>query len=287
MKKVLLVLFLWLSGIVAGMQFAKFSSAIGLMQGDLGIDPLFGGWLLSSLGLIGILFGITSGVIVSRFSPIKMVVVFLWWAAAASLLQTMFSQPGVLLTLRVLEGFSQLFLVSAAPTALLRVTPKGYQAPVMTLWGTFFGMAFLAMNLAQGPLIALGGWQAIFYAHGIFAAFVALVLSLFLKTAGSENPAQPGDGQGKLSLINQHKAAYRETGSLLPGLLFFCHTLIYLVFLTYIPLWFHQNHPEEVLKGGFLLVSLPLFSLAGTLLSGVLLSKLRFSPPVLAALVFG
>lgn len=49
MKKALLGLFLWLAGIVAGMQFAKFSSAIGLMQSDLGIDPLFGGWLLSSL----------------------------------------------------------------------------------------------------------------------------------------------------------------------------------------------------------------------------------------------
>ena len=85
-KRNLFILFLWLSGIVAGMQFAKFSSTIGLIQTEVGIDPLYSGWLLSSLGIIGIIFGVTSGVIVSRFSPLKMVVAFLWWAAVSSLL---------------------------------------------------------------------------------------------------------------------------------------------------------------------------------------------------------
>ena len=34
-KKNLFILFLWLSGIVAGMQFAKFSSTIGLIQTEV------------------------------------------------------------------------------------------------------------------------------------------------------------------------------------------------------------------------------------------------------------
>ncbi len=226
-KEILLIMFLWLSGIVAGMQFAKFSSTIGLIQSDVGIDPLYSGWLLSSLGIIGIFLGVTSGVIVSRFSPIKMVVVFLWWAAAASLLQALFSQTGVMFTVRIMEGFSQLILVSAAPTALLNVTPKRYQALVMTFWGTFFGVAFLFMNVLQRPLIQLGGWKAIFYAHAIFSAGVALSLSLFLKTAStSENAAQPSHDHNKLSFLSQHKAVYKETRSLLPGLLFGCHTLM-------------------------------------------------------------
>lgn len=291
-KSFLLIVFLWLSGIVAGMQFAKFSSTINLIQTDVGIDSLYSGWLLSSLGIIGIVLGVTSGVIVSRFSPLKMVVAFLWWAAAASLLQALFSQPGAMLTMRILEGFSQLILVSAAPTALLKATPKRYQTLVMTFWGTFFGVAFLVMNVLQGPIIQWGGWKAIFYCHALFSAVIALVLSLFLKTASmSENVSEDGGqlslAHNKFSFINEHKAVYKEMGSLLPGLLFGCHTLMYLVFLTYIPMRFNQNYPEELLKSNFLLISMPLFSLVGTFFSGVILNKVQKSPLLLIQYAFG
>lgn len=287
-KKFLLILFLWLSGIVAGMQFAKFSSTINLIQTEVGINPLYSGWLLSSLGIIGIVFGVTSGVIVSRFSPLKMVVAFLWWAAVASLLQALFSQPSAMLTVRILEGFSQLILVSAAPTALLKVTPKRYQTLVMTFWGTFFGVAFLVMNILQGPIIQWGGWKAIFYSHALFSAGVALVLSLFLRTdSTSEDADQPAKAHNKFSFISQHTAVYKEMGSLFPGLLFGCHTLMYLVFLTYIPIRFNQSYPEELLKSNFLLISMPLFSLVGTFLSGIVLNKIQKSPLILIQYAFG
>jgi len=286
-KKILFILFLWLSGIVAGMQFAKFSSTIGLIQTEVGINPLYSGWLLSSLGIIGIIFGVTSGVIVSRFSPLKMVVAFLWWAAVSSLLQALFTQPGVMLTVRIFEGFSQLILVSAAPTALLKATPKRYQTLVMTFLGTFFGVAFLVMNILQEPIIQRGGWKAIFYSHALFSAGVALVLSLFLRTTStSEEADQPSQANNELSFISQHKAAYKETGSLLPGLLFGCHTLMYLVFLTYLPLWFNQNYPDELLKSSFLLISMPLFSLVGTFLCGIILNKVQRSPLILIQYTF-
>jgi hypothetical protein len=184
-----------------------------------------------------------------------------------------------MLTVRILEGFSQLVLVSAAPTAMLKVTPKRYQAPVMTVWGTFFGVAFLVMNLLQGTLIQLGGWKAIFYCHAIFAAVVALVLTVFLKmTEKTDEKVQTAQDNNKLSFISQHKAVYKEIGSLLPGLLFVCHTLMYLVFLTYLPQKFNQSFPDELLKSNFLLISMPLFSLAGTFLIGLILNKFQKSP---------
>lgn len=287
-NKFMLLLFLWLSGIIAGMQFAKFSSTIALIQTETGINALYSGWLLSALGVISIVFGVTSGVIVSRFSPLKMVIVFLWWAAASSLLQALFSTPGAMLAVRILEGFSQLILVSAAPTALLRFTPKRFQTLVMTFWGTFFGVAFLVMNVLQKPLIGLGGWKAIFYGHAVFSGVIAFVLSFYWKAdTPSENNRQKSQENNSPSFLSQHKAAYRETGSLLPGLLFGCHTLMYLVFLTYIPQWFSQIYPDKPLKSNFLLVSMPLFSLAGTFLSGFILNRLKKSPLILIQYGFG
>lgn len=287
-KKIILILFLWLSGIVAGMQFAKFSSTIGLIQTEIGINQLYSGWLLSSLGIIGIALGITAGVIVSRYSPFKMVIAFLWWAAAASLLQALFSHPVFMLSVRIFEGFSQLILVSAAPTALLKITPKRYQPFIMTLWGTFFGVAYLIMNILQNPLIQLGGWKAIFYGHALFSAVVALVLLLCMRAASTpENAAQTTlQGHNNLSFISQHKAVYKETGSLLPGLLFGCHALMYLVFLTYIPQRFNQSYPEELFKNSFLLISMPLFSTAGTFVSGIILNKSQKSPLILIQYTF-
>jgi MFS family permease len=287
MKKIFFILLLWFSGIVAGMQFAKFSITISLIQTETGISPLYSGWLLSSLGIIGILFGITSGVIVSRFSPVKMVIVFLFWAAAASLLQAMFSHPGVMLAVRLLEGFSQLILVSAAPTALLIVTSKRYQTLVMTLWGTFFGAAFIIMNILQVSLIQWGGWKGVFYGHSIFSAGVAVFLFLFSKISPTpETSNKHYQNNNKISFLNQHKSVYKETGSVLPGLLFGCHTFMYLVFLTYLPLRFNYSYPEELLKLNFLQISMPLFSLFGTFLSGIILTKIQKSPLVLIRYTF-
>jgi MFS family permease len=286
-KNILLILFLWLAGIVAGMQFAKFSSTISLIQIDTGIDPLYSGWLLSALGIIGIALGVTSGVIVSRVSPLKMVVVFLFWAALASFLQALFSKPGIMLAVRIFEGLSQLILVAAAPTALLKATPKRYQALVMTFWGTFFGIAFLIMNILQRSLIQLGGWKAIFYGHAIFSAGVGLVLLFFTrKTSPTDKADIPSNDTSTISFIGQHKAAYKETGSLLPGLLFCCHTLMYLVFLTYLPQQFSHSYHGEPLKSNFLLISMPLFSLAGTFLCGAILNKAQKSPLVLIRFAF-
>lgn len=286
-KNVILVIFLWLSGIIAGMQFAKFSSTIGLLQSSSGINELYSSWLLSSLGIIGIIFGVTSGVIVSKFPPLKFVVFSLLGAALASFLQATFSQPNAMLAIRIFEGFSQLILVSAAPTAMLKVTPKRYQALVMTFWGTFFGVAFLIMNLLKAPLISIGGWKTIFYAHAIFSGIIAIALSLFSKDFVFEKEIQSVSPLKKISFLNQHKAVYKEVGSVLPGLLFGCHTLMYLVFLTYIPLYFFQLYPTENFKSNFLIIAMPLFSLIGTFISGIIMNKIKLSPLVLIKYSFG
>lgn len=274
-KSLLLVLFLWLAGIVAGMQFAKFSSTIQILQTEIGITQLYSGWLLSSLGIIGLLFGISAGIVVSRFSPLRLVIIFLIWASASSFLQTMFTQPILMLIIRILEGFSQLILVSAAPTALLKYTPKKHQTVVMTFWGTFFGAAFLFMNLIQKSLINLGGWKMIFWFHALFAAIIAITLLFLSKNTSDEKNHIQSE---KISIIQQHKAVYTKIESILPGLLFVCSTMVYLVFFTYLPIYFNELYPNEVFKSNFLVISMPLFSLLGTFLSGLILSKQGISP---------
>jgi len=50
---------------------------------------------------------------------------------------------------------------------------------------------------------------------------------------------------------------------------------------------FNQYYPEETLMSNFLLISMPLFSLLGTFLSGIILNKFQKSPFVLIQGAFG
>lgn len=137
-KDIIIIILFWLAGIVAGTQFAKFSVTIELIQIATGINELYVGWLLSSLGVIGIIFGATSGVITGRYSPIKIVIYSLFGAGLCSIFQAVLPQPNIMIIIRLLEGITQLLIVSASPTAMLIYTQKKYQSLVMAVWGTFF-----------------------------------------------------------------------------------------------------------------------------------------------------
>ena len=55
------VFLLWVCGILAGMQFAKVSVAFVALQAQYGVGPAPMGWVLSSVGLVGLVLGVTMG----------------------------------------------------------------------------------------------------------------------------------------------------------------------------------------------------------------------------------
>lgn len=80
------VIVLWLCGIVAAMQFAKISFAFLALQQVYGTSPATMGLVLSAVGMMGLVFGVTAGVLAPVIGYERLLLAGLWAGALVSLM---------------------------------------------------------------------------------------------------------------------------------------------------------------------------------------------------------
>jgi MFS family permease len=259
MRAALTVLALWAAGLGAAAQFGKISvlyEALGAAYADhagVGI-----GVMVSVVGMVGLIFGTTAGLLVARIGPRRAILGALLLGAAVSLVQSVFPPYPVMMLTRVLEGVSHLAIVVVGPTAIAGVTPARHQGLAMTLWSSFFGVTYAALAWFAPALIAAQGAGALFVAHGGWMLVFAVVLWLLLP---ADPPHREQAGQG--NLLAQHAAIYASPYLAAPAMGFVCYTVTYVAVLTLLPAQVAAGW------GGFVAVAMPLVSIAVSLTLGV------------------
>lgn len=254
------VLALWGAGLGAAAQFGKISiifaqaGAIYPLAGSLAL-----GLLVSIVGFPGLVFGTTAGLMVRGLGWRRVLVVALSLGAAVSAVQALFPPMPVMLALRVLEGFSHLAVVVAAPVLIAQVAPVARQGLAMTLWSTFFAVTYTLLAVLAPPLVNAAGPGALLLAHALWMAGFALLLARML-------PRDAPATWPRLSLpalARDHRAIYASPRVAAPAMGFVCYTMTYVALLTLLP-----PLSGPVLQG-LLATLLPLVSIAVSLLLGV------------------
>ena len=272
-----LVALLWLSGVAAGLQFAKVSVAFDALAAHYGASPTLAGWLLSTVGVVGVVFGASAGLAVERIGFRRSLVLGLAAAAALSAFETLLPPVPLFLAARALEGASHLAIIVAAPSCLVRVVAPGRRTIVIGLWGTFFSVAFLVAGALGLPLIAAFGLSSLFAAHELVAAALALAAALFIPA----DPPRPARTRAatRSSVIAAHVGVYADLRSAIPALCFLCYTGMYLALQTLTP---ELAAPADRV---WLTAGMPAVSVVTTLVAGAL-AQFGISPFRLAASAF-
>ena len=231
MRTALTVLALWAAGLGAAAQFGKISVLYGdLAQYYAGYAGVGIGLMVSVVGMVGLVFGTTAGLLVARIGPRRAILAAMALGAAVSAVQSLFPAYGVMMATRLLEGFSHLAIVVVGPTMIAGVTPPRHQGLAMTLWSSFFGVTYAALALFAPALIAAEGPGALFVAHAGWMLAIGLALFALL-------PPDPKVGhiEGQGSLLRQHAAIYASPRIAAPAMGFVCYTIIYVALLTLLP----------------------------------------------------
>ena len=137
-----LVFALWGAGLGAAAQYGKVSVIFDMLPG---IYPQAGaalGFAVSLVGFVGILLGVVAGLVVARLRYRRALLTALWAGAAISLFQALLPALPLFMLSRVAEGASHLAIVVAAPTLIAQISADKDRGLTLTLWGTFFGVAF-------------------------------------------------------------------------------------------------------------------------------------------------
>ncbi|MBT0956440.1 MFS transporter [Alphaproteobacteria bacterium KMM 3653] len=264
-----LVLLLWAAGLGGAAQYAKFAVVYEILGGVYPQAGAWLGWIVSLVGFIGVFLGVVAGILVARAGVRRALIAAMWLGAAVSALQAFMPALPWMLLLRGLEGVSHLGIVVAAPTLIAQVAPPAQRGLALTLWGTFFGVAFAVMTFGGLPLAQSSGVGALFAAHGVYMACLALALGFWLRALpGYERPAALPFG----AVLRMHGAIYRSAFVSAPAAGWLFYTFCFVSILTVLPPFLDESIRALVMG------AMPLVSIAVSMTLGVAL--LRRMPAV-------
>ena len=246
-----LILLVFVIGLNAAAQVIKISLTLHPLSIEFNRSLPEISILVSLVGLISVLFGLVTGNIVATFGARRVMLIALLIGAFTSLLEALLPQFLLMSILRLIEGFSHLALVVAAPAMLAHVANDRDRPIAMALWATFFGMAFAIGTVIVPKLLAWGGLQLLFASHGFFL----LILTVLLAWRAPYSKKMSLN----LKFLSTHFTTYSTPELCTPGLGFVFYTFIYVAFLTFLP---------DVVSHQSWQFWLPLLSLTATLLAG-------------------
>ena len=264
-----LILLLWGAGLGGAAQYGKVAVVFDLLPSAYPHAGPALGWVVSLVGFVGILFGVAAGLLVARIRYRRALLNALWVGAAVSLFQAAMPPLPWMLLSRIIEGASHLAIVVAAPTLIAQLCAPSDRGLALTLWGTFFGVAFAVLAFAGRPLALWLGLPALFAAHALYMVVFAMVLTSRLR-------ALPNEGsQPQLSLhqiLRDHLTIYRSAHIAAPAAGWLFYTFSFVSILTLLPPFLDPEMRTTVIT------AMPLTSIAVSMTLGVFL--LRIMPAV-------
>ncbi|MEM6461613.1 MAG: MFS transporter [Pseudomonadota bacterium] len=268
-----LVLLLWVAGLCAAAQFAKFSVVFPTIQ------TLYPGWgpsvgfLVSIISLVGIVLGTSAGMIVARIGFRRLLLSALLLGALTSAYQATLPSFSLMMVSRVIEGLSHLVIVVAAPTLIAQVSAPRHRPFTLTLWGTFFGVAFSIVAWFGLPLVSVHGVHMLFLAHAGAMAAIALLLYFKLPRLIGSLPETllPGFGE----TLRRHAEIYRSPSLSAPSLGWLFYTLTFVSMLTLLP----ETVPDD--ERAFVIAAMPIASIASSMTFGIWLLRYTSSVSVI------
>ncbi|MBO6917373.1 MAG: MFS transporter [Rhizobiaceae bacterium] len=257
------ILILWFIGLTAAMQFAKFSLTFSVLRDAYPEAGTSLGLIVSIIGLVGIIFGLWASAFVSRFGFKRLLIYALILGAACSLYQSYLPDLTPMLISRVVEGLSHLVIVVAAPTMISRFSPEKLTGATMTLWSTFFGVAFTITSWIGLPFQEAYGIDAFLQVHA--AAMIGLAVIAFFVIPELEIKQAATQKLNLKDLIKTHFDVYSSPYVSAPAFGWLFYTLTYVSLLTILPDLFT---PET---SAFYLGLLPIVSIGASMFCGVFL----------------
>lgn len=225
------VITLWLCGVLAAMQFSKIAFAFQTLQATYATTATAMGWILSTVGTVGLVLGVTVGLCAPAIGYRRLLLWGLGLGAVLALLQALMPPFPLLWLTRLFEGFSQLAVVVAAPVLIIRQSARRHHSLVMGLWSTFVSVAFALTAAGGGWVLAHFQLSGLF---GVHAAGLAMMFVLVLILV-PQDAAQAQPWPTLAALPRLHARLYQHWVTALPGLCFFCYTSTAIALLTFVP----------------------------------------------------
>lgn len=256
-----------LAGLFSAAQFGKYTLTFEELKTYYGI---WSGFVVSCVGVIGIVFGAVGGGRVASFGLKRTLVAALFAGGVLSLMQMPMPVLSIQIGLRGLEGFSHLAVVIAAPTLMASLSNDHDRPVVMGIWASFFGVALAILAVLLPSILSFGGLPAVLLSHAIGMWIMAGAIWLTV-------PGDTASQRVPKSFLAEHIAIYTSPRAVIGGAGFVFYTLLYIALIAVLPEPLGLNSREVGM--------LPLVSLISTFGAGWIARW--YAPPLITIVGFG
>lgn len=263
---VVLILALWFAGLGAAAQFAKVTIIFSEISAYYGESDARSGFLLSTVSLLGVVFGLYAGVMGAKYGNRKLLIFGIFIGALASFAQVLLPPFWGMIALRAIEGISHLAITVAAPTLIASYASDKLRTYAMTLWGTFFGVAFAAMTIISPAVMRTGSFDELFLYHGIYMMVMGVLLVLCMPNPRTNTRTEPILAP-VTNFWTAHIEAYRSPFIAAPAIGWVFYTLTFVSMITLLP----KFVPED--QRLFVIGAMPVTSIIASLTLGTVLLR--------------
>lgn len=266
---------LWAAGLCAAGQFAKISlifPELLKLYPDAGSSA---GFLVSLLSFLGVCFGLIAGIVVARFGYRSLLLAALVFGAVISAYQALLPPFHLMLASRLLEGASHLIIVVAAPTLIAQLSSDRHRGAAMTIWGTFFGVAFALVAWLGLPLVKVHGPASLFIVHSV--AMIVVAAALFAMLPREKRLNSDFGAINFLEILKKHVETYRSAFIAAPAMGWLFYTLAFVSLLTLLPNYVASE------QRAFVAGAMPLASIISSMTLGLFLLRYMAATQVVIA----
>ena len=170
-----------LAGVCAALHVGKLPAALPALRDALGVSLMQAGFLLSMVQLAGMTLGVAVGLAADGLGLRRTMLAGLWILAAASALGGWAREPAQLLVLRAVEGLGFLLVTMPAPSMIRRLVAPVRLSPMLGLWSAFMPLGTALALLAGPTVIAVSGWQGLWWSLAAASMATALALATVIR----------------------------------------------------------------------------------------------------------
>lgn len=250
------------TGIIAALQVGKVIVSVPLLRADLGLSLSAAGWVLSIFSVLGVLGGILTGALVSRFGDRRILLLGLLAIIIGSLTGGFVSDYSLLLITRVIEGLGFLLIIIAAPDLLRRIVAPHDQDRAFAIFSCFMP-AGMALALLFGPLLM--GWRSLWFANALLAALVAIAVMRYVSQGMILQDKWSWSG-----LARDTMQTLKAGGPLLLAATFGLYTLLFFALFSFLPVLLEERMGVSAALANVLTAAAVGANIVGNLAAGVL-----------------
>ena len=260
-RRLAVIIVLQLVGILAGVQLGKIAPLVGWYQQEVGFSMVLIGWFTSMIGIFVAAAALPAGWAIERAGPASTFLIGSLVMTVGGIALALFDAPAAILASRLVEGAGYLVLVIATPALLATISPQGWKAPMLAIWGGFVPVGFAVADFTAQAMLPGGEPRTyLLLAIAAFAILAALAALLLRAPDLADNPAA-GPAQGSF-------AATMTVPVGLVALAFGIYVVLSVGFFTFMPAYIAAPGSAILLSAGAIALLVPIGNVLASLLVG-------------------